>query len=955
MILLIVAFFPAWLHAQDDDDADDDSDGPFVNLIVTYAARGDATVSFYSYQLANLGGIQAALEQALHCPAGSLVNPPAQTELPRYLKSRPLKDQERYLKYREQMRHGNLIGTCAGAMQRAGLLLSTNIPLDRLNGELRSAGIRKLWVHITYPRARFAESSAAGRSPRLPEEELQANSARAELYDDASYAIDTASASPDAIHLAFGLRRQDAIRAAVLPVIFLITPIVLCLWMRRAAIRDSSADPIGAWFSYLRVLLFSGNCLLLIWIVGQTVRKGFDDLIGYYTSAHSASAVALNVGVLFLPPWIAYFVCLLLSYRVFAQARGNRWTRGEFLASHALTLAAQFLPVMCLIASIEMAPINGQASMALLFCVYASYKLCTWLLSRVTGMQFEPLATGELRDCVFTFAKKAAVELRGVFVMPAGKSQMANAFASRQRMVMFTDYLLSRLNKREVAAIAAHEITHIQKKHAMWTGLAFFGLMFSPEIFYWILRSVLGAFRHALELRRVADGAAAAPGLSNLVHFGDRVMAFPELILVLYIIGLVLYYLQSRYFEHVADAGALQLSGDPEAVITALLKLARLNLLPVQWDRVTGSLMTHPSMLRRVERLAKIGQVPPERLQELMREQAVGRAEPTDDATGLSEEQFKEGAPRNPVVTLRAVSELLALKKWVLRFCSIATPGLVALAIHHAALPHPAPAYIGGAIACFAIYVLVGEWQSVWGLSRRRQRFVTRLEAEGIACGEDRAELIDLNPHPVLRTYDLVFVWDFGMLFLAKDRLSYAGDQLRFALRPEQVLAVRLGPGIPDWLPVRRIYIDWQLEPGAPVQTWNLGVRSPCAFWRIRSQVKAKYENLLRWKLSSASFPEAPAALQSLPAPSIGEITNHALRSMVSIRRYLKVVFLNMILAIAACVVFRIPSAWYVCLFDFLMLTWSFSPFWFFKEAGAAAQTNEGLRGHETLAREAGD
>jgi Zn-dependent protease with chaperone function len=66
-------------------------------------------------------------------------------------------------------------------------------------------------------------------------------------------------------------------------------------------------------------------------------------------------------------------------------------------------------------------------------------------------------------------------------MMPAGKSQMANAFASRNHLEFFTDYLLNRLNKREVSAVAAHEITHIQKKHATWKIAAFVGLILASN------------------------------------------------------------------------------------------------------------------------------------------------------------------------------------------------------------------------------------------------------------------------------------------------------------------------------------------------------------------------------------------------------------------------------------------------------------------------------------------
>ena len=223
------------------------------------------------------------------------------------------------------------------------------------------------------------------------------------------------------IHLAFGLRNQDAVRAAILPVLFLLSPILICLWMSRAALRDAKTDPTGAWFSYFRVLTWCGNCLVLIWMMRQTVREGVELIASYYTSAHTAAAVALGVGILMLPPWLAFFICILLSYGVYRQVRGEAWTRRDFLVNQFLGIASQFLPLACFLAAIGMISISGQASVALFACVYVGYVVCKWLRVKYSGLHIEPLTRGELRDKVFEIAKKAAVEVRQVFISPCRK------------------------------------------------------------------------------------------------------------------------------------------------------------------------------------------------------------------------------------------------------------------------------------------------------------------------------------------------------------------------------------------------------------------------------------------------------------------------------------------------------------------------------------------------------
>src|SRR5207249_9657587 len=87
---------------------------------------------------------------------------------------------------------------------------------------------------------------------------------------------------------------------------------------------------------------------------------------------------------------------------------------------------------------------------------------------------------GELRDRVFTLASKAGVSISQIFVLPTGKSQVANAYASGNRVVMFTDYLLQHLTKHEVEGVAAHEIAHIQLGHVKKRALTFYAALILP-------------------------------------------------------------------------------------------------------------------------------------------------------------------------------------------------------------------------------------------------------------------------------------------------------------------------------------------------------------------------------------------------------------------------------------------------------------------------------------------
>jgi hypothetical protein len=299
-------------------------------------------------------------------------------------------------------------------MTRTELLFTTDVPLTSVMSQLKRAGYQHLWVRILYPVSRYSE--------HIPSTVQQADAGQSSQI---SYTFDVGAATSPVIHLAYGLRRRDEIRAAALPIVFLFLPILITLWMQGAALRDAERDPTGAWFSYLRVLNWCSNGLFLLWTVGHSIRQGLEVSASYALAGHDFGAALLSVMILMVPPWIVYLICILSSYRVYVHVRGETWTRGEFLSNQLLGVATQLLHLMCLIAGIIMLAVNVRVAMVLFLGVYFTYITCIRLKLKVSGTHPEALTTGDLRDRVFQLAKKAAVEVRQLFIMPAGKSQMA--------------------------------------------------------------------------------------------------------------------------------------------------------------------------------------------------------------------------------------------------------------------------------------------------------------------------------------------------------------------------------------------------------------------------------------------------------------------------------------------------------------------------------------------------
>lgn len=933
LIALVAAaiLFSPRVRAQS---ADDDDGPPGATLSLRYDARGGVEATFTSEgEIADWTPVEAAVLAAIHCPSGSLEHPEPYSA--QFLASLSAKRRAQVEGYNEREQRSELTGGCGDAMARHHLLATTDLSLAPLLAALRGTPDQELWLTIEYPDSQYSQ-----HTPSI-----------AELREDnhyerglrISYEFAVAQADPAIVHLEFGMRRSDVVRSAAFSVGFLLLPVVIMLWMRYAAMRDAAIDPTAAWFSYFRVLTWCVNGVMLLWMFDGHFRQGLEGPAAWQLAGHGAGSVALSVAIFIIPPWAAYTICILTSYGVYVRVRGSAWTRGEFYANQLLQVAAQLLPLMLLVLGLAMISVSLRVTMALLVAAYFTRFYCLRLIVRIGNIHPEALTTGDLRDRIFELAKKAGTALTQIYVMPAGKSQMANAFASRGRRIIFTDYLLSRMNKREVIAVAAHEITHVRRHHVGWKMAAFGVLLLSPTL-------VRGAFSGLEALvRRHMDNLlfhAHSLGTAYLrwaaaLRWLHRTQYFQELDLIAFSLALILFYLQSRYMERVADAGAVQLTGDPEAVITSLVKLSRLNLMPIQWGRVTGSLLTHPSTLRRVERAAKVGKLPPERLQQILQAYQNPQSPGTDASANeeaILEDSFTEARPAWKPVVSRSTFMGLRLKiYWCLIALHILPPAAVAWSVAHWQVQDKPLAYGLGAVACIALYTLAGLWMGSWGGGGMQRAFQARLAADGISLDE-QSQFVSLTPHADARFYESGFNWDTGYLFLARRRLAFFGDQVRFALTPDQVQDVRVGGALPGWYPIPRVYLDWLDPASGALRTWTLSPRATSPFWKWRRQAADLYTLLVRWRTNPSGYPEAPPLVEAFTVPAVGEVTGHPVRMYFKFGRFVTAYLRPVLFAVAFCVALHIPAFWYVASVILALRVWESIPFWRYKAPQPAAQ-----------------
>jgi heat shock protein HtpX len=186
-----------------------------------------------------------------------------------------------------------------------------------------------------------------------------------------------------------------------------------------------------------------------------------------------------------------------------------------------------------------------------------------------------------------------------------------NAFASGlhegQYSVTVTRGLIDRLNDRELEAVLAHELTHILNRDVrlLMIAVVFVGIFsFAGEIAFRALSRSWGTSRRASSRSSRNSGG----GLAIVVALAMIALA--------YALAIVIRFALSRRREFLADAGAVELTKNPDAMISALKKISgnahvqapsevREMFIENPHSDFVGVFATHPPIARRIEALKR--------------------------------------------------------------------------------------------------------------------------------------------------------------------------------------------------------------------------------------------------------------------------------------------------------------------------------------------------------------
>ncbi len=367
--------------------------------------------------------------------------------------------------------------------------------------------------------------------------------------------------------------------------------------------------------------------------------------------------------------------------------------------------------------------------------------------NRVRARSSTRLVTaGELKERISALAARAGRPQTKIYISLSERSQVANAFALPGKAIFLNAPLIRLLDRREVDAVAAHELSHAElTNRGAWMGLMF-AMLF-----------------------------CTAPGreLAYLLPGGLPVAIMVPIAMVFFSLH------SSRKREFAADASAAALTGDPRAMMSSLAKITRHNDTPLASAAIAEWFSSHPSTLKRIRALAAAGRLQPADVETVC----------TANDSGDHYEIPAAGASSTEIFTTAWLATNAGIYSWVMLFVSCAS-GLFAAWLLARFTGYEVLPILGGVVLSCALT----KAASATGLALRYARLGRKL---AVKLGVD-GQLVGLAPDSVARSYNGYRFSDAGLLRFENGRLCYQSERIAIALTPADVVEVGMVAASPS-------------------------------------------------------------------------------------------------------------------------------------------------------------
>jgi len=351
----------------------------------------------------------------------------------------------------------------------------------------------------------------------------------------------------------------------------LLSPAVWSLVFGLLALHTKESERTAHWTMYIRRMRVLNLLAVPAW---------------WSLSGAFSECVAKRNSTLDLPEWVFLVAPLCLGIAVArfvtcafdGEIVGRRWTVTDLFRLSFWSTVSTTLPLLTLAGGIDAVYERNMVGVLWVGCAGILALIGKMRLRTAEGLNPRVVKSGELFRRSFAMAKRTGVRLRRVFVVPVGRGRLLNAWGGGGSITM-TDVCIHWLHGAQLDFVIGHELAHIQQKHG-WRNLRIAGAVYAG----------------------IAALTLAVPHLPFIwrVFFKFGVILIP----------LLVFYSVSRRFEFAADRTALEFTGEGEIAIRALATLYFRSGVPANCNNFDEMFMTHPSLWRRIDAIARVGQVP---------------------------------------------------------------------------------------------------------------------------------------------------------------------------------------------------------------------------------------------------------------------------------------------------------------------------------------------------------
>jgi len=537
-----------------------------------------------------------------------------------------------------------------------------------------------------------------------------------------------ASSPPSPIHLQFGFR-PGQLAAVYLPLAALaLAFILISAFFSRASLAGLARSLI-----LLGTILWMGASALLQ--AGAPIR-----VFLYGTPFANFAALILE----FWPPLVCVATGIACGHRNSAD-RSNRAKFSQIFWRFAIIP----LILTCVVGALPSMTTNNWLNAALWLIAPPLYALMRRASIRATARtSVREITSGEMKDRVAALAAKAGRPTAKLYISYSSESQVAAAFALPGKSLFMTAALVRSLSKREVDAVAAHELAH---------------------------------FAHSSRGPFMALGIAMALFETSV---RDLLLPSSSALPVAMLLPVTVFFLtmrQARKREFAADASAAALLGAPQPMISSLAKVSRNNKSPLTINAAAEWFSSHPSIEKRIQAIATAWRLPAPEVMALCENNA------PVDSYELPAEQ-----PGKTLFTATLQKNIAGISGWSVLILACIFGLSVPYVLLKSAGPGPIPLAAGILLACI-LTKAIAAFTMAASYHRLQRKLAAKLDVRGQIVGL----AIDNQP----RLYGGRRFSDAGLLWFEGGRLRYRSEQIVIELNPADVVDVTMVPASPsNWL-----------------------------------------------------------------------------------------------------------------------------------------------------------